>query len=186
MTTFYTTVVLGGIALAILVFFSRNKLMRMRQSVEQNWTPLERHLQRRIDVIRKLASVAEPQLMDDPNAIDDVLSLTDTLSGELTIDQHVEFENRLTQSVRRLVQVGDSKYELRGDSRYQDLKRQLAEADLQVTQAARFYNVSAKDYNEVCSTFPCVMVATYLGFGRQPYLQTSMSESEAPEAGLGR
>lgn len=186
MSTFYTTVVVGGIALAIVVFFARTKLMRMRQAVEQNWTPLVRHLRRRNEVVSKLASAAEPYLMNDPNSIDDVLSLVDTLSGELTIDQHVEFENRLLQALSRLIQVGDSTYELRADSRYQDLKRQLNEADLQVTQAARFYNVSAKEYNEVSQTFPYVVVAGYLGFGRQPYLQTSMSESEAPEAGLGR
>lgn len=186
MSTFYTTVVVGGIILAILVFVSRSKLLRMRQSVEQNWTPLVRHLQRRNDLISKLVAVVEPYLMNDPNAVDDVLSLIDTLSGQLTIDQHVEFENRLAQSVRRLIQICDGIYELRSDSRYHDLKRQLSEADLLVTQSARFYNVSAKEYNEVVQALPYVIVAAYLGFGRQPYLQTSLSESEAPEAGLGR
>ncbi len=186
MTTFYTTIVVGGIALAFIVFFARTKLMRMRQSVEQNWTPLERHLVRRNELISKIVNVAEPHLMNDPNVIDDVLSLLDTLSSQLTIDQHIEFENRLTQALRRLLQIGDASYELRADSRYHDLKRQLGEADLQVTQTARFYNVSAKEFNEVCGSFPCVAFAGYLGFGRQPYLQTSLSESEAPEAGSGR
>lgn len=186
MSTFYLSVVFGGIGLAVLVYFARTKLMRMRQAVEQNWTPLDRHLQRRNEVISKITTALEPHLANDPNAIDDVLSLIDTLSGQLTIDQHVEFANRLTQAVSRLIQIGDANYELRGNPRYHDLKRQLSEADLQVTQAARFYNVSAKEYNEVCLSFPYSTVSAYLGFGRQPYLQTSLSESEAPEAGLER
>lgn len=181
MSTFYTTVVVGGIVLAVFLYLARNKLMRMRQSVEQNWTPLLRHLQRRDELISKITTLAEPHLMNDPNAIDDVLSLLDTLNGQLTIDQHVEFENRLRDAVKRLLQIGDSSYEIRSDVRYFDFKRQLSEADLQVTQAARFYNVSAKEYNEVAQAFPYSVVASYLGFGRQPYLQTSLSESEAPQ-----
>lgn len=186
MSTFYITVVVGGIALVVLVFFSRSKLMKLHKAVEQNWTPLERHLQRRNEVISKLAAVAEPHLMNDPNSIDDVISLIDTLNSQLTIDQHVEFENRLTHAVRRLLQIGDSTYELRSEQLFQDLKRQMQEADLQVTQASRFYNVSAKEYNEVCQALPYSIVAGHLGFGRQPYLQSSLSESEAPEAGYGR
>jgi LemA protein len=184
--TFWVTLVVCGIALAGLVVFARQKLTRLRQAVEQNWKPLERHLHRRNEIVAKIAGVAEPHLGNDPNTIDDVLSLLDTLNGNLTIDQHVEFENRLAQAVRHLLQVGDATYEMRSNAAYFDLKRQLGEADLQVTQSARFYNVSAKDYNEVCNTFPCVVVAQYLGFGRQPYLQTSLTESETPEPGFGR
>ena len=183
MSTFAITVVLGGIGIAVVVVMTRQKLSRLRQTVENNWQPLERHLKRRNEIIAKIAEVAEAHFSNDPNTIDDVQSLLDTLSGDLTIDQHVEFQNRLAQTMRHLLLSGDGMYELRNDSRYFDLKRQLGEADLQVTQAARFYNVSAKEYNEVCGAVPWALVAGYLGFGKQPYLATSLSESETPEFG---
>jgi hypothetical protein len=184
MSTFFITVVLGGVAIGVLVFIARQKLGKLRQSVEQNWKPLERHLQRRNEIIRKLAETADPALSaTEPNTIDDVHSLLDTLTGNLTIDQHVEFENRLAMSARRLLQSGDSSYELRNSAVWHDLKSQLGELDLQVTQSARFYNVSAKEYNETCTAVPCVLVASYLGYGKQPYLATSLTETETPEFG---
>lgn len=184
MSTFYITVVMGGVALGVLVFLTRRKLVKLRRMVEQNWAPLERHLQRRNEVIRKMAEAAEPVLSaTEPNTVDDVHSLLDTLSGNLTIDQHVEFENRLAMSARRLLQAGDGNYELRNSVQWYELKTHLAELDLQVTQSARFYNVSAKEYNENCEAVPCVLLASYLGFGKQPYLATSLMESETPEFG---
>jgi hypothetical protein len=183
MSTFFITVVVGGVALAVLVFFVQSKLMKLRRVVENNWKPLERHLERRNEIVRKLAETADPALANDPNTIDDVYSLLDTLNGNLTIDQHVEFENRLAMAVRRLLQVADGNYELRANALYHDYKRQLAETDLQVTQSARFYNVSAKEYNEACTAVPCVLVASSLGFGKQPYLATSLTETETPEFG---
>jgi hypothetical protein len=181
--TFLITTVVFGVVLAVLVVLSRTKLQRLRGTVENTWKPLERHLERRNEIIRKLAEICDPALSNDPNTIDDVHSLLDTLTGNLTIDQHVEFENRLAVAVRRLLQVGDGNYELRGNSTYHDYKRQLSETDLQVTQSARFYNVSAKEYNEVCAAVPFVLFASYMGFGKQPYLATSLTETETPEFG---
>lgn len=184
MSTFYITVMLGLVAVSGLVLFVRQKLAKLRGSVKQNWAPVQRQLERRNEIIRKIAEMAEGQVgANDPNAIDDVFSLLDTLGSDLALETQVEFENRLTHSVRRLLQVGDSNYELRKNTQYWDAKRYLAEADLAVTQSARFYNVSAKEYNEVRNAVPCVLFAEYLGFGKQPYLATSLTESEAPEFG---
>jgi LemA protein len=106
---------------------------------------------------RSGAQSATPALLNDPAAFASYQALQD----------------HLTQSLRNLMGTSAAYPQLLSDSNFIDLRAQLAETELRITDARRRYADAVRTFNTSVRTFPTDLTARVFDFQPKPSLPST-------------
>jgi len=84
--------------------------------------------------------------------------------------------NFLTQTLRSLFAVSEAYPDLKANTNFLELQRELTDTEDKIGYARQFYNSNVLSYNEKTSTFPTVILANSFGFQPEQFFE---AEEEA-------
>jgi LemA protein len=157
------------LALAVVAIY--NRLVRLRNRVENAWAQVDVQLRRRYDLIPNLVETVKGYASHERTTFEEVTRARTAAQQATTVAQQAEAENVLTAAIGRLFAVAEAYPELRATENFQQLQAELANTEEKIRIARQVYNDSVLTYENARETVPTNVVAGMFSFEEKPYFE---------------
>ncbi len=176
--TFIILIVLGVIVLwAILAY---NKFVRLVQQTKEAWADIDVQLKRRYDLIPNLVETVKGYATHERETLDSVTSAR-TKATQTHIDPSnitpeglqamAGAEAGLTQALGKLLAVAEAYPDLKANTNFVELQRELADTENKIQASRRFYNGNVRDLKIALQSFPSNFIGNMFNFKEESYFE---------------
>jgi LemA protein len=149
--------VLGVLLIAgILVF---NRLVRLRNRVDNAWSQIDVQLRRRYDLIPNLVESVKGYAAHEREVFERVTLARSQAQAAATVPDQARAEDALTTGLRRLMAVAEAYPQLRANENFLALQEELTGTESKIAFARQFYNDQVMLLNTLIQSFPSSLVA---------------------------
>lgn len=173
----------GAIVLLIVVFLITiyNRLVTLRQRIQNAWAQIEVQLKRRYDLIPNLVSTVKGYAAHEKETFERVTAARNMAIGAKNMEEQAGAENMLTGALRQLFALAENYPELKANTNFMQLQEELTNTESKIAFSRQFFNDTVLKYNTAIQRFPAVMLAGMFGFHQQIYFNLD-DEAEARRA----
>ncbi len=180
MTILY--IVLGLVVLLVLwVVFAYNGFISMVNRAKEAWSDIEVQMKRRYDLIPNLVETVKGYATHERETLDSVTQARTAAMGAQTVEQHAQAENMLTGALKSLFAVSESYPDLKANTNFLELQRELANTEDKIMAARRFYNSTVQQLNTALQQFPGNIIGETFKFKQMDLFELTEAESAARE-----
>ena len=175
-------VILGIVVLlAILLVVFYNRLVRLRNAVDNAWAQVEVQLKRRWDLIPNLVETVKGYAAHERETFEAVTQARARAQQAQTPAETAQAEGILGAALGRLFAVAEAYPELQADENFRQLQTELAETENRVAVSRQVYNDVVLTFNNAIQTFPGVVLAGPLNFTTREFFDVEeAAQREAP------
>jgi LemA protein len=155
------------VILALFVMGTYNSLITLRARIQEALSGIDVQLKRRADLIPNLVETVKGYAKHEKEVFENVTKARSALMGANTMQEKAEADNMLTGALKSLFAVAEAYPDLKANTNFQDLQRQLEDTEDKVAYSRQFYNSNVLDYNTKVQMFPSNILANMFGF--KPY-----------------
>jgi LemA protein len=165
------------VALLIIMFISYyNRFTVLSNRIENSLGQIDVQLKRRADLIPNLVETVKGFAKHEKEAIKAVTDARKALVGAKGIEEKVKADRTLEGALGRLFAIAEGYPDLKANTNFLELQRELTATEDKVAYSRQFYNDSILDYNNKCKTFPGKIFAGMFGFKEKEYLKITEAE----------
>jgi len=181
--------VLLGIAVLLVVWAiaSYNRLVGLRNQVQNGWKQIDVQLKRRHDLIPNLVNAVRGSMdfeRDTLTAVMDARAKALTATGPADAAAK---EGQLSQALGRLLAVAENYPTLKSNDNVKMLQEELSATENKVGFARQFYNDIATRFNTAQQVFPTNLFAASFGFKPSELFEISEpADRDVPVVDLSR
>jgi len=161
------------VAVAFWVIVVYNKLITLRNRVDEAWSDIDVQLKRRYDLIPNLVETVTGYATHERSTLEKVIAAR-TAAMQAT-DRHdkAEAENALSQTLKSLFAVAENYPDLKASQNFLQMQDDLKDTEDKIQAARRFYNANVRDFNTKIQVFPNNVVAAQLKFSKYEFFEIS-------------
>ncbi|GAB4534780.1 MAG: LemA family protein [Thermodesulfovibrionia bacterium] len=175
-------VLMGIVVLFILwVIIIYNRLVSLRNEVQNAWKQIDVQLKRRHDLIPNLVSIVKGALEFEQDTLEKVINARARAVSARSTQERAIAENMLTEALGRLFAVMENYPQLRSNENIMQLQEELTSTENRISFARQLYNDLVANYRIKQEIFPNNIIASVFGgFGKEEYFQAQAMEREVP------
>jgi LemA protein len=166
-----TTLIIIIILAIIIVWFvgAYNGFVTLRNRTKEAWADIEVQLKRRYDLIPNLVNTVKGYAAHESTAFEKVSQARSQAMQASTPAQKGEAENQLTGTLKSLFAISEAYPELKANTNFLELQRELSDTENKIQAARRFYNGQVRDLNIKSERFPSNIVASIFHFVKMDF-----------------
>ena len=177
-----TYILLAVIAVvAVWLVWAYNNFVRLTNRSEEAWSDIDVQLKRRYDLIPNLVETVKGYAAHEAGTLQKVTEARTKAMGAQTVGEHAQAENMLTGALKSLFAVSESYPDLKANSNFVELQRELSDTENKIQAARRFYNSVVQDLQNAIEQFPTNIVGSTFGFKTREFFQLGENEQVAKE-----
>jgi LemA protein len=157
------------VVLGMLVVGAYNRLVALRQNVNEAFADIDVQLKQRQDLIPNLVETVKGYAAHERGTLDEVTQARAAAVGAGTMEQRAQAENALTGALGRLMAVAESYPDLKANQNFLQLQGELADLENKIAAARRFFNNAVAEFNASIQRFPAVLIAGAFGFAARDF-----------------
>jgi LemA protein len=174
-----------GIAIIVLLLATflvvlYNRLVRLRNRVENAWAQVDVQLRRRYDLIPNLVETVRGYASHERATFEEVTKARTAAQQARTVPEQAEAENFLTAAIGRLFAIAEDYPELRATENFQQLQGQLEDTEQKIAVSRQVYNDAVLTYDTALETVPTNIVGGMFNFEEKAYFEIEEPIREAP------
>ncbi|MDN5336454.1 MAG: LemA protein [Synergistales bacterium] len=175
-------VTFAALTLALVLFTVTvyNRMVRMRNLVDEGWSGIDVQLKRRSDLVGNLVETVKGYATHEKELFTRVTEARAAATQAGTVQERAREENTLTQTLRSLFAVAENYPELKANENFLNLQNTLAQLENEIQMARRYYNGSVRDYNTTIQIFPNSLFARTFGFRPRDYFEADEQDRTLP------
>ena len=178
-------VVLLIVLLIFWVIGAYNKLVKARNKVKNSWSQIDVQLQRRFDLIPNLVETVKGYTKHENEIFSEFAkarSLYDRAKAGSDVKEMAAADKGLSSALGKLMVVTEQYPELKANTNYQSLMKELTDTESKVAFSRQFYNDIVQKYNDKVEMFPSNIVANMFKFELAQFFEvTNEAAKEAPK-----
>jgi LemA protein len=152
------------VVVALLLVALYNRLVRLRNRVDNAWAQVEVQLKRRWDLIPNLVETVKGYAAHERETFEAVTQARANAQQARTPAETAQAEGILGAALGRLLAVAEAYPELQADENFRQLQTELAETENRVAVSRQVYNDAVLTYNNAIQTFPGLAFAGPFNF----------------------
>jgi LemA protein len=160
----------------VLVWFlaTYNRLVGLRNHIQESWSGIDVELKRRYDLIPNLVSTVQGYARHEKETLAQVIALRDRASHNhgSPASQGVD-ESALMLGLKRVFALAESYPQLRSDAHFLALQEELSITEDRIAAVRRFFNGNVREMRHLCQQFPSSLVASGFGFEVPTFFELS-------------
>ena len=149
------------IVLVLIIIFTYNRFVRLINQAKEAWADIEVQLKRRYDLIPNLVNTVKGYASHESTAFEKV---SDARSKAMGVGEDVagkaKAEGELSNTLKSLFAVAESYPELKANTNFLELQRELSDTENKIQASRRFYNGTVRDLNTAIEVFPSNIIAS--------------------------
>lgn len=175
----FACVGLGVVALVgagLYLWSLQNRLVDLKNRVDNAWAQIDVQLKRRYDLIPNLVETVKGYMKHEKETLENV---TKARAGLQTgsVEDKIQANNMLSQTLKTLFAVAESYPQLKANENFLKLQDELAGTENKIAYIRTAYNDAVMAFNTTIQKFPASIFAALIGFGSKlPYLETPEEE----------
>lgn len=150
-----------------------NRLVGLRQNVNQGVADIDAQLRQRHDLIPNLVNTVKGYASHEQDTLEQVIQARNT-AAQGSINSQDEAQLRI--ALDRLIALGEAYPDLKASANFQELQRELADVEDKLAAARRALNAAVSRYNTGRESFPAVLFAGMFGFQEADFHRLDDSE----------
>jgi LemA protein len=175
-------IILGIVALlAIVVWVVYNALVTLRVRVDEAWSDITVQLKRRLDLIPNLVESVKGYAKQEKEVFTAVTEARANALNAQGVKETAKAENQFEGALKSLFAVAESYPELKSNTNFIELQRELVDTEDKIQASRRFYNGGVRDLNTKIQTFPSNVIAAMFGFKNREFFELEATEMAAAE-----
>jgi LemA protein len=175
-----TLVVIG--LLVLFAIWAFNKLVRLRNRVDEAYAQIDVQLRRRYDLVPNLVETVKGYAAHEKGTFEAVTAARAAAQGASGVAATAEANNVLTGALRGLLAVAEAYPQLQASQNFRELQEALTTTENQIAFARQFYNDSVRALNTAIETFPTMLLAGPAKATRREYFEvTDETVREVPK-----
>ena len=166
------------VILAIVVISTFNRLVVLRNRIENAWSQIDVQLKRRADLIPNLVETVKGYAAHEKEVFLKVTEARSALVNAKGVKEQGEANNMLTGALKTLFAVAENYPELKANQNFMQLQEELSGTESKIAYARQFYNDTVLKYDNMREKFPSNIVAGMFGFKEREYFAAEEGERE--------
>lgn len=146
-----------------------NKFVTFRNRVSEAWADIEVQLKRRYDLIPNLVNTVKGYATHESSAFEKVTQARAAAMGARTAGEHGKTEAVLGQAITGLFGIAEAYPDLKANTNFLELQRELSDTENKIQSARRFYNGNVRDFSTALQVFPSNIVGSMFSFKAPEY-----------------
>lgn len=176
-------IVVIAAVIGFMVMGGYNRLVALNQSADQAFADIDVQLKQRNDLIPNLVETVKGYASHEAGTLAAVTQARAAAAGATTVDQKVQADNMLTGALGKLFAVAEAYPDLKANTNFLELQRELSDIENKLAAARRFFNNAVAEFNAVRAQFPTVLFAGMFGFGAdKPFFNVDAADRAAMTA----
>lgn len=153
------------VVLVLVLIGIYNRLVALRQNVNQAFADVDVQLKQRHDLVPNLVETVKGYASHEQETLQQVIQARNAAmqTGGATQAQ-AQAEGMLGAALGRLVALSESYPELKANTNFQQLQAELSDIENKIAASRRFFNNAVSEYNTSIQQFPAVLFAAPMGF----------------------
>lgn len=154
-----------AVVLLFLLISTYNRLIKMRNRVQNAWSDVDVQLKRRHDLVPNVVAAVRGYMDHERQTLEAVTAArAQAATSSANIAARAVAEMALSGAVSNLFAVAERYPTLKAAQNFTLLQEQLTSTENRIAFARQFYNESVMQYNTAIATFPRNLVAGTMGF----------------------
>lgn len=164
----------------------RNQMVRLKESIDAQWSQVDVVLQRRADLIPNLVETVKGYAAQEQKVFGDIANARAALLGAKTPSDKIAANGQLDGALGRLLAIAENYPQLKSNENFMRLQDELAGTENRIAIERRRYNEAVQAYNTYIGLFPNNIVASIAGFHRDDaYFKTDEGARQVPKVNFG-
>ena len=175
-------VVLAIVAVVWWWIGTYNKLIRLRNNVDEAYSTMDVYMKKRYDLIPNLVETVKGFAKHETEALEKVMRARYDSMNAGTIEDKNKAENVLTGTLKTLFSITENYPDLKANQNFMDLQGSLKNLETEISSARKYYNGCVKVYNVAREVFPSNIIARHYRFEKSALFEIEdKEERKAPQ-----
>lgn len=162
-----------------------NQLVKLRNRVRNGWSQIDVQLKRRFDLIPNLAETVKGYAKMEKDIFEEFArarGLYAQAAKTGNVEGMAEANNTLAGTLSRLLVVQERYPELKANTNFQEMMKQLRDTEDKISFSRQFYNDTVLAYNNKTELFPSNIIAALFKFKPAQFFEVKEDvQREAPK-----
>ena len=172
------------VAIVAWVIFAYNRLVSLRNQVDNAWRQIDVQLKRRHDLIPNLVEAVKGYMQFERDTLTQVVEARAKAVSAPDQASRMAAENQITTGLGKLMAVVENYPQLKADENVLKLQEELTTTENQLAFARQAYNDVVLELNTRIQTFPSNIIANNFGFHPADYFKGAPEEQAVPKVDL--
>lgn len=173
-------ILLGVVVVAgVWLVWAYNRFVVLTNRCEEGWSDIDVQMKRRYDLIPNLVETVKGYASHEAGTLQKVTEARTKAMGAQTVGEHAEAENMLTGALKSLFAVSESYPDLKANTNFIELQRELTDTENKIQAARRFYNSVVIELQNALEQFPTNLIGNMFGFKTREFFELAGDEQAA-------
>lgn len=165
-------IILGLVGLIIVAVIAiYNKLVRLKNMVEEGWSGIDVQLKRRSNLIPNLVETVKGYMGHERDLLTKVTELRAQSMSAREVGEKGRLEGLLSRSLANIFAVAEGYPDLKANQNFLELQTELSAIEEQIQMARRYYNGTVRNLNIKVESFPSNIVAGMFNFIKAEFFE---------------
>ncbi|PIR82295.1 hypothetical protein COU20_03115 [Candidatus Kaiserbacteria bacterium CG10_big_fil_rev_8_21_14_0_10_59_10] len=165
--------------IGLWLVWAYNRFVRLTNRVGEAWSDIDVQLKRRYDLIPNLIETVKGYVQHERGTLESVTEARTRAMNAQTVEEHAQAENMLTGALKSLFAVSENYPDLKANTNFLELQRELSDTENKIQAARRFYNSVVQDLKNALQQFPTNLVGSLFGFSDRAFFELGEGEAAA-------
>lgn len=181
MEAYMNWIIIAVVALVVFYFiYLYNNFVKLTQRAKEAWADIDVQLKRRYDLIPNLIETVKGYAAHERETLDAVTAARTTATqthidaGAVTAEQMAAMsgaEAQLSGALGKLIAIAENYPDLKANTNFLELQRELSDTENKIRAARRFYNGNVRDLNIALQAFPSNVIGSMFNFKAEAFFE---------------
>lgn len=162
-------VLIVGVFLGAVLLY--NRLVSLRNKVDEAWAQISVQLKRRHDLIPPLVNTVKGYASHESKTLEAVIAARNTATHATTPGAAGKAEGQLGAALGRLFALSENYPDLKASANFQQLQQELVSTEDRIAFSRQYYNDVTRQWNTAIQTIPYNLLAPAMGARKRDYFE---------------
>lgn len=173
------TIILIAILAGLWFIVSYNRFITFIHRAKEAWADIDVQLKRRYDLIPNLVNTVKGYMTHEAGTFEKITEARSKAMNASSLPDKTQAENMLSGALKSLFAVAENYPDLKANTNFLELQRELSDTENKIQAARRFYNGNVRDLNIMIDSFPSKVVAAIFHFAKMEFFELSAADAAA-------
>ena len=162
----------------VYVIYKYNRLITLRNRIENAWSQIDVQLKRRADLIPNLVETVKGYMKHEKSVLENVTKARSALVKAGSMAAKAKADNMISGALKSLFAVAEAYPQLKANENFMHLQQRISGLENELADMREFYNDSVNTFNVRIETIPGMFFAGPMGLARRDSFKATEEEKK--------